>query len=33
LTKEERIARLEKYLETLEKEAQAVREHIDEMTG
>ncbi len=32
-TKEEKIARLEKYLETLEKEAQAVKEHIAEMTG
>jgi hypothetical protein len=31
-TKEEKIARLEKYLEGLEKEAQAVKEHIVEMT-
>jgi hypothetical protein len=32
-TKEEQIARLERYLEGLEKEAQAVKEQIAEMTG
>jgi hypothetical protein len=32
-TKEEKIARLEGYLESLEKEAQAVKEQIAEMTG
>ena len=32
-TKEEKIARLERYLESLEKEAQAVKEQIAEMTG
>ena len=32
-TREEKIARLERYLESLEKEVQAVREHIAEMTG
>ena len=32
-TKEEKIARLEGYLESLESEAQAVREHIAAMTG
>jgi hypothetical protein len=32
-TKEEKIARLERYLESLEKEAQAVREQIAGMTG
>ena len=32
-TKEERIARLERYLEGLENEAQAVREEIAGMTG
>ena len=32
-TKEEKIARLEGYLDSLEKEAQAVREQIAEMTG
>jgi len=32
-TKEEKIARLERYLEGLEKEVQAVKEHIAEMTG
>ena len=32
-TKEEQIARLERYLESLEKEAQAVREQIAGMTG
>ena len=32
-TKEEQIARLEGYLEDLEKEAQAVNEQIAEMTG
>ena len=32
-TKEERIARLERYLESLEKEAQAVKEQIAGMTG
>ncbi|NIV29973.1 MAG: hypothetical protein GWN58_10860 [Anaerolineae bacterium] len=31
-TKEEKIARLERYLESLEKEAQAVREQIAGMT-
>lgn len=28
LTKEERVARLQEYLESLQKEAQAVEEHI-----
>ena len=32
-TKEEKIARLERYLESLENEAQAVKEHIAQMTG
>jgi hypothetical protein len=32
-TREERIARLERYLESLKKEAQAVKEQIAEMTG
>ena len=32
-TKEEKISRLERYLESLEKEAQAVKEQIAEMTG
>ena len=32
-TKEEKIARLERYLEGLEKEVQAVKEHMAEMTG
>lgn len=32
-TKEEKIARLERYLESLEKESQAVKEQIAEMRG
>mgnify|MGYP001822052226 FL=1 len=32
-TKEEKIARLERYLDSLEKEAQAVKEQIAGMTG
>ena len=32
-TKEEKISRLERYLDSLEKEAQAVKEQIAGMTG
>jgi hypothetical protein len=32
-TKEEKITRLESYLESLENEVQAVKEHIAEITG